>query len=299
MNRRSALLTLLTCGLFMDSKPAAADGSGGDLASYYDRNLALIDGVVYDWSGNSEPRRVRGGVVQVGVGRDACALLGDGDLVSWSDAPARAVLLRQDVANFAVGRSGWFAIDRERTLWYGTARTEPRRVAGDVAAACIGDGADYYVTREGSLSSRGWPIAASTVMAGCTRPGLRRDGARRRRGASPHRPCALLQSNRRRLRHRRQSLRPAVLPRLGDKADRWGRIFEGAVAIATGASHSLAIRADRTLWVWGRGFSVEPRKLFDGVAVTAAGDTVTLARTLDGALWQWDRADRPRKLVLR
>jgi hypothetical protein len=49
------------------------------------------------------------------------------------------------------------------------------------------------------------------------------------------------------------------------------------------------------LWVWGRGFAVEPRKLFDGVAAAAAGDTLTL----DGAVWQWDHADRPRKLVLR
>ncbi len=300
MNRRSALLTLLTCGLFMDSKPAAADGSGGDLASYYDRNLALIDGVVYDWSGNSEPRRVRGGVVQVGVGRDACALLGDGDLVSWSDAPARAVLLRQDVANFAVGRSGWFAIDRERTLWYGTARTEPRRVAGDVAAACIGDGADYYVTREGSLFVKG---LAHRGQYGDGRLHESRDFVATARDAvvvRAHTGHALYLSrtgdvfgtggNR---------YGPLSSHGLGDKADRWGRIFEGAVAIATGASHSLAIRADRTLWVWGRGFAVEPRKLFDGVAVTAAGDTVTLARTLDGALWQWDRADRPRKLVLR
>ena len=29
---------------------------------------------------------------------------------------------------------------------------------------------------------------------------------------------------------------------LGDKADRWGRVFDGARAIATGSRHSLAIR---------------------------------------------------------
>jgi alpha-tubulin suppressor-like RCC1 family protein len=85
---------------------------------------------------------------------------------------------------------------------------------------------------------------------------------------------------------------------LGDKADRWGRIFEGAASIATGSSHSLAIRADQSLWAWGQGFAVEPRKVLDGVAAAAAGDTVTLALTVDGALWQWDRGHRPRQLVL-
>ena len=48
---------------------------------------------------------------------------------------------------------------------------------------------------------------------------------------------------------------------LGDKADRWGPIFDGARAIATGSRHSLAIRQDGSLWAWGEGFGIEPRKL--------------------------------------
>ena len=86
---------------------------------------------------------------------------------------------------------------------------------------------------------------------------------------------------------------------LGDTADRWGRVFDSAVAIATGSRHSLALRADGSLWAWGEGFKGEPAKLLDAVVAVAAGDTATLARTVDGALWQWDGGGAPRRLVLR
>ncbi|MGA9469625.1 MAG: hypothetical protein WBV19_04005, partial [Candidatus Macondimonas sp.] len=39
---------------------------------------------------------------------------------------------------------------------------------------------------------------------------------------------------------------------LGDKADRWAPIIDGARAIAIGSYHSLAIRDDASLWGWGR-----------------------------------------------
>ena len=86
---------------------------------------------------------------------------------------------------------------------------------------------------------------------------------------------------------------------LGDMAVRWGRVFDGATAIATGARHSLAMRADGSFWAWGEGFAIEPAKLLDGVSAVAAGDTATIARTLDGALWQWDGGGVPRRLSLR
>ena len=277
-----------------------ADASGPALASFYDRHMALRDGVAYAWTGTGRPQRQRDGVRQVGVSRDACfALLDDGRLQRWADDPQRAATLMQGVAAFAAGESGWFATDASGQLWHGSTAA-PQRVATGVVAACIGDGADYYITRDGSLFVKG---LAHRGQYGDGRLQESRDFVATARDAvvvRAHTGHALYLSrtgdvfgtggNR---------YGPLSSHGLGDKADRWGRIFEGAVAIATGASHSLAIRADRTLWAWGRGFAVEPRKLFDGVAVTAAGDTVTLARTLDGALWQWDRADRPRKLVLR
>ena len=86
---------------------------------------------------------------------------------------------------------------------------------------------------------------------------------------------------------------------LGDKADRWGRLFDGTVAIATGSRHSLAIRTDASLWAWGEGFAMAPTRLMDQVVAVAAGDSATIARTADGALWQWDRGGMPRRLILR
>jgi alpha-tubulin suppressor-like RCC1 family protein len=299
MNRREALMAVLSSGFLMHARPAAADGSNGALAAYYDRNLALVNGVAFEWTGDSAPRRVRAGVLQVGVGRDAYSLLDNGDLVTWSTAPERVARICRQVASFAAGRSGWFAIDHNRTLWHGTGRTEPWRVADGVIAACIGDGTDYYVSQDGALFAKG---RAHRGQYGDGRLQESRDFVSTARGVlvvRAHTGHALYLSRSGDVfgtggnRHG-----PLSTHGLGDKAERWGRIFEGAASIATGSSHSLAIRADQSLWAWGQGFAVEPRKVLDGVAAAAAGDTVTLALTVDGALWQWDRGHRPRQLVL-
>ena len=205
---------------------ARADSSGGELASYYDRHMVLADGVAYGWAGRDAPRRMRAGVVQVGVGRDAYyALQDDGTLVRWSDAPDSPATLLRGVANFAAGESGWFAIDRGDVLWQGRGDVSPpRRVAEGVIAACIGDGADYYVTRDGTLYVQGlahrgqygdgrltatanFVATARDVVAVKAHTGhaihLRRDGVVMGTGGNRYGP---LSSH-----------------GLGDKADRWGR----------------------------------------------------------------------------
>lgn len=279
-----------------------ADASSPGLASYYERHMALdTDGVAWSWVGSGAPRRQRGGVRQVGVSRDACfALLDDGRLVGWRDDAADAQPLRAGVAAFAAGQSGWFAIDREHALWHAAAGAAAQRVAGDVVAACIGDSADYFITRNGTLhvkglahrgqygdgrlaGSDGWVATAQDAVAVKAHTGhaihLRRDGVVMGTGGNRYGP---LSSH-----------------GLGDKADRWGALFDGATAIATGSRHSAALRADGSLWVWGEGFAIAPRRLMDGVAAVAAGDTATIARTHDGALWQWDGGRGPRRLLLR
>jgi alpha-tubulin suppressor-like RCC1 family protein len=170
----------------------------------------------------------------------------------------------------------------------------------DVLAACIGDGADYFVGQDGRLWVKGlahrgqygdgrleaspnFLHTADDALAVKAHTGhalyLRRDGVVLGTGGNRFGP---LSSH-----------------GLGDKADRWGPIFDGARAIATGSRHSLAIRHDGSLWAWGEGFGIQPRKLRDAVLASAAGDSATLALAADGALWQWDGGAAPRRLQLR
>jgi len=299
--RAIARVTVLVTAI-MSAAGARADSSSRDLASYYDRHMALVDGVAYGWVGRGAPSRMRANVVQVGVGRDAYyALQNDGTLVTWIDAPDKATTLMRDVAGFAAGESGWFAIDRANALWRGGGSAPaPGRIADGVLAVCIGDGADYYVARDGALYVKGlahrgqygdgrltpttdFVATARDAVAVNAHTGhaifLRRDGVVMGTGGNRYGP---LSSH-----------------GLGDKADRWGPLLDRARAIATGSRHSAAIRDDGTLWVWGGAFPVAPAKLMDGVVAVAAGDTATIARTADGAVWQWDGSGAPRRLAFQ
>ena len=303
MSLRALAALLASLVLAMTTPATHADSSSRELASYYERHMALAGDVAYGWVGRGEPQRMKAGVVQVGVGKDAYfALLSDGALVSWTDRPEAATALMRDVTRFAAGASGWFAIDRAAVLWHGSGSTAaPRRIAQGVVEACIGDSADYYITRDGALHAHGlahrgqygdgkltatpgFVATAQDAVAVKAHTGhaihLRRDGVVMGTGGNRFGP---LSSH-----------------GLGDKADRWGRLFDGAVAVATGSRHSLAIRADGSLWAWGAGFKIEPTRLLDHVTAVAAGDTATIARTADGALWQWDDGGAaPRRLTLR
>jgi alpha-tubulin suppressor-like RCC1 family protein len=302
MRRRTFTLSLTCLSSAMFTVNADADGSSEVLASYYSRHMALVDGVAHAWIGTGSPQKMLEGVKEVGVSQDAFfGLLQGGDLLRWADMPGRATMLRQGVTSFAVGQSGCFAIDRRQTLWRAVGdHFAFTRVSDDVAAACIGDGADYYVVRDGTLFVKGlahrgqygdglltatpdFIATARDAVAVRAHTGhalfLRRDGVVLGTGGNRYGP---LSSH-----------------GLGDKADRWGPVFDGAKAIATGSRHSAALRADATLWAWGDGFDIKPRKLLDQVTAVACGDTATLARTTDGNVWQWDRGAGPRRLALR
>jgi Regulator of chromosome condensation (RCC1) repeat len=300
-SRRGWLRCLAGGVALMAAPPLHADASGPVLAAYYDRHAALLRGTAWGWTGRGQPARLRDGARQVGVGKDAWyLLLDDGTLLrQGDDGAAAAVLLMRGVQAFASGESGWFAIDRERMLWHGGSGKQPSRVAQGVLDAAIGDGADYYIAADGRLfvtglahrgqygdgrlqASPGYTATASEVVAVKAHTGhaiaLRRDGSVIGTGGNRFGP---LSSH-----------------GLGDKADRWGPIFDGAVAIATGSRHSAAIRADGSLWAWGQGFGIAPVRLRERVVAVAAGDMVTLALDADGALWQWDDGVGPRRLSL-
>jgi alpha-tubulin suppressor-like RCC1 family protein len=85
---------------------------------------------------------------------------------------------------------------------------------------------------------------------------------------------------------------------LGDKAVRWSKIMSDVRAIATGSSHSLAIRKDGTLMAWGNGYGVEAVSVLSEVVAVAAGSRTTIAIKRDDTLWQWGHAKSPKQLRL-
>ena len=249
---------------------AVADSSTPLLASYYDRHMAICGGDAYEWSGDGKPKPSLRDVVQVGVGRnDSYALSRDGRLHGWSADFRKAEVLLDAVDSFAAGDSGVLAIRKDGTLWSagrasdgwpGRGPSEIAPIASNVRAASVGDGTNYYVTANGDLFAKGsahrgqygdgrldgtdrYVRVASGVIAIRSHTGhalLITDGGDvQGTGGNIHGPLG---------RHG-----------LGDKAVRWGNIFTGAAGIATGASHSLAIRADGSLWIWGRNESPEPQ----------------------------------------
>jgi hypothetical protein len=301
MQRRKFLVLIGGPHVMMSVAPALADSSDPQLASYYDRHMALLDGVAYGWTGRGQPVRLRASVRQVGVSQQAFfALQDDGRLFSWRAAPETASLLMAGVGVFASGQSGWFAIDPAQVLWHGGGKLQaPRRVAQDVTNACIGDSADYYIRSDGTLWVKGlahrgqygdgrltatpdFVSTAGDAVAVKAHTGhalyLSRDGVVMGTGGNRYGPLGA--------------------HGLGDKADRWGRLFDGARAIATGSRHSVAIRSDSSLWAWGEGFGTEPRRLLEGVVAVAAGNTATIALRADGSLLQWDGGVGPRRLLV-
>ena len=301
MQRRQFLVLTSGIGTLMSNTPAIADSSGPQLASYYERHMALVGGVAYGWTGRSAPQRQRAGVKQVGVSQEAfVALLDDGALLTWRDAPAAASTLMSGVVQFASGQSGWLAIDHAQVLWAGSGtQAAPRQLADEVVAACVGDRADYYIRRDGTLWVKGlahrgqYGDGRLTATAGFV---------------STARDAVMIKAHTGHAIYLSQTglvmgtggnrFGPLGAHGLGDKADRWGLVFDGAIAIATGSRHSVAIRRDNSLWAWGEGFAIEPRRLLGDVAAVAAGDTATIALGKDGSVWQWDGGSGPRRLRL-
>ena len=82
----------------------------------------------------------------------------------------------------------------------------------------------------------------------------------------------------------------------GDKAIEWGLIFDGVNVIATGSSHSLAIKHDGSLWIWGRYEGLDPKKIMSTASAVAAGSRGTIALSKE-TLWQWSPGSRPKAIM--
>ncbi len=287
------LLVVLIAG------PVHADSSSPNLAAYYDRHMAIVEGQVYAWEGRSEPVRIPIEAVQVGVGRDKYYVLNNtGKLISFREKSGPRTVLMVGIKKFSAGQSGVLAIADDGTLWWVSGKSK-HRIAGHVATAAVGDGANYYITSSGGLFVRG---SAHRGQYGDGR--LKRtdrfiqtaSGAAHITAHTGH--AIMLMTNGDVVGTGGNIYGPVGKHGLGDKAVRWSKIMSGAQAIATGSSHSLAIRKDGTLMAWGSGYDTEPVRILTEVVAVAAGSRTTIAIKRDDTLWQWNRAETPRQLQL-
>ena len=299
------LILAATC-LVLAGASARADSTSPRLAAYYDLKMLLCGQTAYRWKRSGRPQPVATNVAQVGVGRTASYVLTtDGRLVVLGERTGEQRELLDGIAWFAAGRTGVFAARTNGTLiylprsesWFGeSSLAQPVQVSTSASAASIGDSADYFVAGDGTLFVKGlahrgqygdgklettdeFVAVASNVIAVKAHTGhallLKGDGRVMGTGGNIYGPLG---------RHG-----------IGDKAISWGVIFQDARAIATGSSHSLAIRRDGSLWRWGRDIGLDPAKVMDNVVAAAADRTGSLALLSDNSLWQWQRGGKPRR----
>ena len=298
-------LAAFMCTL-MGQVPSQADSTSPRLAAYYDLKMLLCDQTAYQWRESNRPTPVANDVIQVGVGRNASYVLTtSGRLLTWSDASSEKQEIFDQVTWFEAGRMGVFAARSNGTLeyiarpkrWFGEGEiVQPENISTSVVAASIGDSANYFVSQDGTLFVKGLahrgqygdgklepsetfiPVA-SDVVAIKAHTGhailLKQDGTVMGTGGNIYGPLG---------RHG-----------IGDKAISWGEIFQGAVAITTGSSHSLAISRDGSLWHWGRDIGLDPEKVLDNVVAAAADQSGSIALLNDNSLWQWERGQQPRQ----
>jgi hypothetical protein len=270
--------------------------------------MAICEDRVYEWRDDGVPQQVATGALQVGVGKSMRYMLTHkGELTAWEEDPTQADQIMNEAISFHAGHSGLFVIREDRSLWHvkisetwGFGESivgEPVLVAGDILTASIGDSANYYVTTRGRLfvkgrahrgqygdgklsSSNEFVPTASDIIQVSSHTGhaliLKKNGEVWGTGGNIYGPLS----------HHGY----------GDKAISWGRIFEGASRIASGSSHSVAIRQDGSLWSWGRNVGLEPKLIFEKAEAVAASSSSTIALS-GGALWQWDRGKTPIRLI--
>lgn len=270
--------------------------------------MAICGNKVYEWSNFNNPQERMSNITQVGVGKaNRYALSDDGRLLFWSDDPHSIKELMGNVLSFSAGHSGLLIIRNDFSLWkletknllgFGEAVPDlSSHIANNVLSAKVGDSADYFITREGSLfvkgrahrgqygdgrltSTENFVQTASGVADVVAHTGhaliLKQDGAVLGTGGNIYGPLG---------NHG-----------YGNKAVEWGLILNGASAIATGSSHSLAVKPDRSLWIWGRNEGLEPRLVMSKVDAVAAGNSSTLVLGSE-ALWQWDTGGKPKMIM--
>ena len=283
--------------------PAAAEAvkRRTSVALYYDLKLALVSGRVYEWRGDARPRLVMTNAVHVAVtAGHGVAIDANNRTLRWAAGSDKPEAVLEDAALAAAGESGLLAIRCDGSLWQRNAGAPAwSRVADTAIHAWVGDSANYYIDLQGRLhvtgkahrgqygngqleEARGWIAVAEDAVAVYSHTGhavyLRRDGAVLGTGGNRFGPLG---------RHG-----------YGDKAVRWGVIFEGATRLGTGNRHSMAISRDGSLWTWGSSDGLEPKRVLGGVAAAIGGDNDTLVMLIDGSVWSWRVGTPPARVGL-
>lgn len=262
------------------------------LAGFYEHFLALENSRVAEWRRGEAARVVLDGGRHVAVaGRHGYAIDDADRLLRWP-LGVRGVAPEvefEQVAFASAGDSGVLAIRCDGSLWQRRADGSVwRRVASRALHAWVGDSSDYYIDGDGRLFASGlahrgqygdglltaapaWVAVAARATFVVAHTGhavmLRDDGAVLGTGGNRFGPLGT--------------------HGLGDKADRWGVIFDGASQIASGSRHTLALRADGTLFTWGGADGPAPKVVRASVVAIAAGLDGSTAIDADGAWWHW------------
>ena len=260
--------------------PAAAEAIKRrvSVALYYELKLAIVGGSVYEWRANARPRKVASGARHVAVSASHGHMIdGNNQVWRWTAGSGKTEPVLENVAYVATGESGMLAIRCDGSLWQSKAGGRDwQRVVNTAIHAWVGDSADYYIDDKWRLhvtgkahrgqygdgllqESNSWVVVANDATAVYSHTGhavyLRRDGAVMGTGGNRNGPLGTYG--------------------YGDKAIRWGVIFEGASRLGTGSSHSMAVRSDGSLWGWGSRDGLQPKLLLAGVIAATGGDSET------------------------
>ena len=290
---------IFVLGLFLaltSIHTASADSSSPLLAAFYDRQMAIINGVAYAWEDQDTLKPVTNDAIQVGVGRTAFYVLNSSnELHRYEDNSQQPELLMSGVAKFAAGRTGVLTTKADGSLWLiASSSNEPTKIADDVDTAAVGDSANYYITKSGALFVKGKAHRGQYGDGKLTATDQFVQTASQVSQITAHTGHAILLNKAGEVLGTGGNIfGPVGKHGLGDKAIRWSKIMGGARAIATGSSHSVAISQDNTLFAWGSEYGTEPVAIMKNVLAVAAGSSITIALTLDGKLWQWERGEKP------
>lgn len=269
------------------------------IALYYELKLAIVSGQVYEWRGDARPRKVASDARHVAVSANHGHLIdGNNRVLRWAEGSDKSETIFENVAYLAAGESGLLAIRCDGSLWQRKSHAPSwTRIADAAIHAWVGDSADYYIDEKSQLhvtgkahrgqygnaqleGSNNWIITAKDAIAVYSHTGhavyLRRDGAVMGTGGNRNGPLGT--------------------HGYGDKAIRWGVIFEGAHRLGTGSSHSMAIRRDGSLWGWGWRDGLQAKQLLTGVLAATGGDAETLAIKNDASVWNWQVGAPPVKV---